>query len=139
MKKALIDPLAPVLTGYRVAQVEPTDQIFPVGDPYFWFDCADDVVQDEFWYDPKDQSIKIKPEIILSLEVFEPDMITAHMQTERPHHLKTGDVITLSGQSQIEYSGTFEVTVVDETRLEYTMLTDAPGDCVLPGSYIINY
>jgi len=47
MKFALICPNEPVLDGYRVAQVEPV--IFPVGDPTYWTECADDVVADE-WY-----------------------------------------------------------------------------------------
>jgi len=58
MNKALISPNEPVLTGYRVAQVEPAENIFPVADPLFWIDCADDVIADQFWYDPSDQQIK---------------------------------------------------------------------------------
>lgn len=61
MKKALISSIEPRETGYRVAQVEPADQIFGVADDLFWVDCADDVVQDEFWYDPADQTIKPIP------------------------------------------------------------------------------
>lgn len=59
--KALICPNEPVETGYRVAQVEPDDQIFPVADPLFWAPCADDVVADQFWYDPTDDQIKPIP------------------------------------------------------------------------------
>ena len=47
MKFALICPNEPVLDGYRVAQVEVVT--FPVGDPTYWVECADDVVAD-FWY-----------------------------------------------------------------------------------------
>jgi hypothetical protein len=47
MKYALICPNEPVLDGYRVAQVETFT--FPVGDPTYWTECADDVVAD-YWY-----------------------------------------------------------------------------------------
>ena len=56
MKEALISPNEPRETGYRVAQVE--QQKFEVALPLFWVDCADDVVADQFWYDPVDQTIK---------------------------------------------------------------------------------
>ena len=58
MKEALISTIEPVQTGYRVAQVESTGQTFPVSSEMFWTPCADDVVQDAFWYDPADQTIK---------------------------------------------------------------------------------
>lgn len=58
--KALISPNEPRETGYRIAEVEP--QQFEVAAPLFWVDCADDVVADQFWYDPQDQSIKPMPQ-----------------------------------------------------------------------------
>lgn len=58
--KALISPNEPRQTGYRVAEVEP--QQFDVAEPLFWVDCADDVVADQFWYDPSDQTIKPMPQ-----------------------------------------------------------------------------
>lgn len=54
--KALISPIEPKETGYRVAQVE--NQEFEVAEPLFWVSCANDVVADQFWYDPTDQTIK---------------------------------------------------------------------------------
>lgn len=59
--KALISTTEPVETGYRVAQVEPDVDIFSVADTLFWVDCADDVVADQFWYDPTDETIKPIP------------------------------------------------------------------------------
>ena len=55
MKKALISPnepvynydTPPVKVGDRVAEV--ADAEFPVAPPYFWVDCADDIVADK-WY-----------------------------------------------------------------------------------------
>ena len=61
MKKALISPNEPRETGYRVAQVELNDQTFEVGQPLFWVECADDVITDQFWYDPSDELIKPFP------------------------------------------------------------------------------
>lgn len=60
--KALISTNQPIELGYRVAQVEPDANIFAVSLTLFWVDCADDVVADQFWYDPADQTIKPVPQ-----------------------------------------------------------------------------
>jgi len=62
--KALISPEEAVFnfdgtTGYRVAEVNETG--FEVAEPLFWIDCADDVVADQFYYDPSDSTIKPVP------------------------------------------------------------------------------
>jgi hypothetical protein len=60
--KALISIIEPREAGYRVAQVVADNAIFPVAEPdLFWISCADNIVQDEFWYDPVDQTIKPNP------------------------------------------------------------------------------
>lgn len=41
----------------RVAEVVPDDQIFGVAEPLFWFDCADNVVADQFYFDTVNQTI----------------------------------------------------------------------------------
>ena len=61
MKEALISTIEPRETGYRVAQVVPENETFPVAPQLFWVPCADDVVADQFWYDPADQTIKPFP------------------------------------------------------------------------------
>jgi len=66
MKKALICPNEPVdffdgKTGYRVAQTEPSENIFSVGDPLYWVDCADEVAADVWYFDPDDAIIKVVP------------------------------------------------------------------------------
>jgi hypothetical protein len=139
MKKALIDPIQQRETGYRVAQVEDSANTFPVGDPYFWVDCADDVVADEFWYNPTNSTIYPLPEALLALEVNEPDMVTAYATTDVPHNLNTGASITTRGQSDPAYIGTFTITVTGATTFTYTMLSPAAGDAVSSGSYSINY
>lgn len=60
--KALISTIEPRETGFRVAQVEPDHKVFGVAVDLFWVDCAEDVVADQFWYDPADQTIKLFPE-----------------------------------------------------------------------------
>ena len=58
--KALISPTEPKETGYRVAEV--AQQQFEVAEPLFWVSCAANVVADQFWYDPADQTIKPIPQ-----------------------------------------------------------------------------
>lgn len=60
--KALISSTEPRETGYRVAQVVEDIATFPVAEPdMFWVSCANNIVQDKFWYDPADQTIKAVP------------------------------------------------------------------------------
>jgi hypothetical protein len=63
-KKALISSVEPRESGYRVAQVEDANNIFEVGAGLEWVDCADNVVADQFWYDPADQLIKANPVVV---------------------------------------------------------------------------
>lgn len=60
--KALISTIELRETGYRVAQVEADANIFAVAEGMFWVDCADDVVADQFWFDPVEQTIKLVPQ-----------------------------------------------------------------------------
>ena len=62
--KALISPNEPRETGYRVAQVEDDNLQFDVADPLFWVSCNDEVMADQFWYDPTDETIKPFPQDI---------------------------------------------------------------------------
>lgn len=64
-KKALISTVEPRESGYRVAQVEDVANTFEVANSLFWVDCADDVVADQFWYDPTDQLIKANPVVVV--------------------------------------------------------------------------
>jgi hypothetical protein len=66
MKKALICPNEPVnffdgKTGYRIAQTEPSENIFGVAEPLYWLDCADKVMADFWYFDPADAVIKAVP------------------------------------------------------------------------------
>ncbi len=66
MKKALISPQEQVnnfdgTSGYRVAQVEDTENIFDVAGELHWIDCADDVVADQFYFDTVQNLILEKP------------------------------------------------------------------------------
>lgn len=44
----------------RVAEV--CVNTFPVAEPLFWVQCADDVIADLYYYDNVDQTIKLIPE-----------------------------------------------------------------------------
>lgn len=50
-------PPRPIMdgNGWRVAQVVLLGQIFPMGEPIFWAECADDIEQDLFVYNPDDK------------------------------------------------------------------------------------
>jgi hypothetical protein len=61
--KALICPNEPVTNGYRIAQVEPTENIFGVAEPLYWLDCSDEVVADNWYYDTTDNTIKEVPRV----------------------------------------------------------------------------
>lgn len=68
MKKVLIspnekvfDPTTGLEIGERVAEVAQYE--FPVAQPLFWIDCADDVVADLFYYDPSNATILPTPEL----------------------------------------------------------------------------
>ena len=50
--KALISKIEPIKTGYRVCQVESDENIFDVADGLFWIDCPDNIIADQFWFDP---------------------------------------------------------------------------------------
>lgn len=52
--KALIDSSDPRETGYRVAQVE-SNETFKADMPLFWVDCSDNIVADQYWYNPTTQ------------------------------------------------------------------------------------
>lgn len=69
MKNALISPNEKILDpntqeelGWRVAQV--SEQTFEIAPPLFWTACADDVIANEWYYDPADQQLKQVPPYI---------------------------------------------------------------------------
>lgn len=59
--KALISKIEPVESGYRVAQVESNENIFPVAVDLEWVDCPDNIEKDYYWYDPADGQFKLNP------------------------------------------------------------------------------
>jgi hypothetical protein len=65
--KALISTTEPRQTGYRVAEVVADGATFPVAETMFWVDFPSNldptlVPQDQYWYDPTDQTIKLIPQ-----------------------------------------------------------------------------
>lgn len=59
MKKALISYNEPVKNGFRVAQVESAENIFPVAEGLEWVDCADDVVADVYFFNAETNAIEL--------------------------------------------------------------------------------
>lgn len=57
-KKALVSFSEPRENGYRIAQVEESDNTFETNSSLEWHDCADDVLADHHWYDPNTSSIR---------------------------------------------------------------------------------
>lgn len=65
--KALISTTEPRQTGYRVAEVVADGAIFPVAETMFWTDFPSNldpklVPEDQYWYDPTDETIKLIPQ-----------------------------------------------------------------------------
>ena len=60
--------------GQRIAQVEQTT--FPVAPPLFWIPCADNIIAQDYYYDPSTQTI-----IIIPPDVPQPQPITTGTQT----------------------------------------------------------
>ena len=65
MKKALVCSNEPAYGGWRIAQVEPAENIFLVATPLSWIDCNDDVVADLWYYDTNVNKIIPIPERVL--------------------------------------------------------------------------
>ena len=63
MKNALICPNEPAYSGWRIAQVEASDAIFPVADPCFWVVCSDEIEADKFYYDEAVKDIFAIPDL----------------------------------------------------------------------------
>jgi hypothetical protein len=63
--KALISPNESVYSfdgielGIRVVQINA--QEFPVAEPLYWIDCADDITPETVYYDAADNAVKQKP------------------------------------------------------------------------------
>ena len=72
MKKALVCPNEPVTNGYRIAQVEIEQDIFPVAEPTYWIECVDDVHADSWYFDTTEQVIKEVPRPVVVLANSQP-------------------------------------------------------------------
>lgn len=55
--QALVSMNELVKYGYRIAQIETDDKVFPVAQGLFWFPCSDDVIADKYFYDPATATI----------------------------------------------------------------------------------
>jgi len=67
MKYALVCKNEPRETGYRVAEIVDAIPFEPAPD-HMWVECADDLVADEKWFDPNDNTFKDFPKPPVSLD-----------------------------------------------------------------------
>lgn len=67
--KALISTIEPVQTGYRVAQVEPNENIFEVADDLFWVECPENIIPDHYWFNSENGTFV---EIIENIKMNQP-------------------------------------------------------------------
>ena len=49
---ALVSPLEPVSTGWRLAQIVDDVNVFPVAAPYFWAECPAEATCEHYVFDP---------------------------------------------------------------------------------------
>lgn len=63
---------------------------------------------------------------------------TAVLTTTTAHGLATGAYITVTGVTPSQYNGSFNITVIDSTSFEYTMLTNPGGAASTLGSFTIH-
>lgn len=135
MKKALISPQEVRESGYRVAQVVNNGQEFEIGLPLFWQDCPDNIVADQFWFDPTTLSFKILPSVILYINKDKTNFKKSLVGTGYPHNLNEGHSVTMLNQIPTEYSGIYNVNIIDEFTFSYIMLNEPATNATNVGTY----
>lgn len=64
--------------------------------------------------------------------------LTATVTTTSAHGLRSGDYITVSGTTPVEFNGTFQITYIDSTHFSYTMASAPAGNASPVGTYVFN-
>jgi len=62
---ALISTTEPREQGYRVAEVVQDGMSFPVSVGLFWQPCSTEVVADQYWFNPQDNTFNLIPQPVL--------------------------------------------------------------------------
>lgn len=137
MKKAIISPLETRETGYRVAQVVNDGEQFEIGPPLFWQDCPDNIVADQFWFDPASSSFKILPSVIGTILKDQNNSKKAVVGTGHPHNLTNGMSVNMLNQLPVEYAGIYSVTIIDTYSFSYIMENEPATDATYVGTYDI--
>lgn len=135
MKKAIISPQEIRESGYRVAQVVDNGQEFEIGLPLFWQDCPDNIIADQFWFDPATSSFKILPSLIGAITKDKTNPKMAIVETGYPHNLDTNYSVNMLNQLPIEYSGIYNVTKVNEYSFSYIMENEPTTNAEYVGTY----
>jgi hypothetical protein len=64
---------------------------------------------------------------------------TATLTTAAPHNLVSGNQITVTGATPAAYNGTFVVTKINNTQLQYTMASTPASNATVVGTYSITF
>ena len=114
--KALISPDQKVysytgaLIGERVAEVSAAD--FPVAPPLFWVDCSDQVVADQWYYDPSNGDILLAPQGPTISAKFTPNPVFIGLETVLSWNVSGATSVMLGsyGSQQFPVSGSIGFT-----------------------------
>jgi hypothetical protein len=135
MKKAIISPQEARESGYRVAEVVNDGNEFEIALPLFWQDCPDNIVADQFWFDPATSSFKILPSVIGTISKDKTNPKMAIVGTAFYHNLTTGISVNMSNQVPTEYTGTYNVTVINDISFSYIMENEPTTNAIDVGVY----
>jgi hypothetical protein len=62
---------------------------------------------------------------------------TATLTTAAPHNLVTGNRVTISGATPVQYNGTYVITVTSPTAFTYVMASNPSGSATVVGTYTV--
>jgi hypothetical protein len=115
------------LIGERVAQVAAVP--FDVSLPLFWVNCADDVVADQFYYDPSNGSILPVPQGPGINAKFSPNPVFIGQQTTLTWNVFDATSVMLSsyGSQQFPLSGSMDFSYANAGSHEEIVTAVAPA------------
>jgi hypothetical protein len=133
MKQALISPNEQVynysgmLLGERVAEVLATP--FEVAPPLFWVECADDVVADQWYYNPATSQIIQIPEAPVITASFSPSPTLVNLQTTLTWSATSATNVKLSsyGDQLFPASGSVNFTYANAGTYSETITAIDPN------------
>ena len=118
---------AGTLIGERVAEVCETS--FDVSEPLFWVTCSDEVNADQWYYDPANKSILLKPETPGAMASFAPNPVVAGQATSLTWEAFYGTAVMLSssGSELLPINGSKVYTYPDVGTYTEVITVVAPA------------